>query len=78
MYALLSGANLSQYEAQFSALGASEPSDLADMEDAELAAMGIKGLDIKRLRRKVEDQALGAGMTIPDYSVDAMMHVRVY
>jgi hypothetical protein len=59
--AFLAGANLSQHEAQLTALGAQVVSDLADVEDAELEQLGLKGLEIKRLRRKIEEHALGGG-----------------
>ena len=66
--AFLAGANLSQHEAQLTALGSQVVADLADVEDAELEQLGLKGLEIKRLRRKIEEHALGGGeLVVPDY-----------
>ena len=39
--------------------------------DADFTEMGMKGIEIKRIRRKTEEHGLGGGMVIPDYSADA-------
>ena len=33
--------------------------------------MGMKGIEVKRMRRKAEEHAAGAGLVVPDYEMDA-------
>ena len=49
--ATLEGAKLSKYEAQLRDFGCEEQADLAAMEDSELKGLGMKGPEIRRLRR---------------------------
>jgi hypothetical protein len=48
---LLATANLQKYASAFAELGAVEVADLQDVSDEDLTALGMKPLEIKRLRR---------------------------
>eukprot|EP01043_Picozoa_sp_COSAG02_P011882 COSAG02_NODE_445_length_22163_cov_55.680611_9_plen_247_part_00 len=48
---LLEIANMTKYSSAFEELGAADVADLQDITDEDLAAMGMKALEIKRLRR---------------------------
>ena len=47
----LQAAQLSQYETALRELGCTVPADLADLEDEDLMEMGMKKLEISRMRR---------------------------
>ena len=47
----LAGVSLSQYHGGLVGLGVSSPSDLVDAEDADLEGIGMKKVEIGRLRR---------------------------
>ena len=47
----LQSAQLSQYETALRELGCTVPADLADLEDEDLMEMGMKKLEISRMRR---------------------------
>jgi hypothetical protein len=49
--AALAAAHLSQYEDALRALGCAEPADLADCEEADMMELGMKKMEIKRLKR---------------------------
>jgi hypothetical protein len=49
---LLEIANLTNYSSAFKDLGAADVADLQDITDEDLAAMGMKPLEINRLRRR--------------------------
>ena len=48
---VLQSAQLSQYETALRELGCTVPADLADLEDEDLMEMGMKKLEISRMRR---------------------------
>ena len=47
----LQSAQLSQYETALRELGCTVPADFADLEDEDLMEMGMKKLEISRVRR---------------------------
>ena len=47
----LQAAQLSQYETALRELGCTVPADFADLEDEDLMEMGMKKLEISRVRR---------------------------
>ena len=53
----LEDANLGQYEIALRDLGAVVTADLAGLEDADMAGMGMKKLEIARLKRVIKAQA---------------------
>ena len=53
----LEDANLGQYEIALRDLGAVVTADLAGLEDADMADIGMKKLEIARLKRVVEAEA---------------------
>lgn len=58
---------LEQFAEALGDLGVEEPSDLADITDAELASAGLKAAHINRLRRQVP--AAEAGIAQPPAGV---------
>lgn len=54
--AVMTKANLGQYTAALQKLGAAQVGDLLDVEDSDLAGLGMMPLEIRRLRRKVSEQ----------------------
>ena len=48
---VLQSAQLSQYETALRELGCTVPADFADLEDEDLMEMGMKKLEISRMRR---------------------------
>ena len=63
----LEDANLSDYQPKLEELGVAAPADIGDVEDADFEAMGMKGLEVKRVRRKLEELNAGSAMVVPDY-----------
>ncbi len=53
----LTGANLSTYHGALLELGVTQPSHLSDAEDEDLASIGMKVLEVKRLRRYMRGTA---------------------
>ena len=53
--ALLTAANLTDYASALRAAGVVEVADIGDVDDSDLAKMGMKKLEIKRLRRLHSD-----------------------
>jgi hypothetical protein len=53
----LEDANLGQYEIALRDLGAVVTADLAGLEDADMADIGMKKLEIARIKRVVEAEA---------------------
>eukprot|EP01043_Picozoa_sp_COSAG02_P063448 COSAG02_NODE_9001_length_2361_cov_3.831788_1_plen_310_part_00 len=66
----LDDANLSDYQPKLEELGVAAPADIADVEDADFEAMGMKGLEVKRVRRKLEELNAGSAMVVPDYATE--------
>jgi hypothetical protein len=53
----LAGANLSTYHGALLELGVTQPSHLSDAEDEDLASIGMKVLEVRRLRRYMRGTA---------------------
>ena len=62
---LLAGASLSHYYSDLLALGVSSPGDFVDCDDADLAGIGMKKVEISRLRRNLLAPADKGGGAIP-------------
>ena len=53
----LASANLSTYHGALLELGVTQPSHLSDAEDEDLASIGMKVLEVNRLRRYMRGTA---------------------
>jgi hypothetical protein len=81
--AFLVGANLTEHEEGLAALGCTEAGDLHELTDDDCVGVGMKPLEIKRMRRKVGElpeapDAAGGGaqvqeLIVPEYDA-AMKH----
>ena len=69
----LQDANLSDYQPKLQQLGVAAPGDIADAEDADLEAMGMKVLEVKRIRRKLEELNAGSAMVVSDYDTEIVV-----